>query len=47
MRSVRNGADPAPGIGLVTGAAIGAVLTLLVAGSPLVAFGLIIGAALG
>jgi hypothetical protein len=37
----------APGIGLTSGAAIGAVLALPVGGSPTVAFGLIIGAALG
>jgi hypothetical protein len=47
MRSVRNGAGSAPGIGLASGAAIGVVLALLIGGSPTVAFGLIIGAALG
>jgi hypothetical protein len=36
----------APGLGLASGAAIGAVLALVV-GIPTVAFGLVIGAALG
>jgi hypothetical protein len=47
MRSATSRAVLAPGIGLAAGAAIGVVLALLLGGSPTVAFGLIIGAALG
>jgi hypothetical protein len=47
MRSATSRAASAPGIGLASGATIGVVLALLLGGSPTVAFGLIIGAALG
>jgi hypothetical protein len=47
MRSTGRSAVSAPGLGLASGAAIGAVLALVVGGSPTVAFGLVIGAALG
>jgi outer membrane lipoprotein SlyB len=47
MRSTRTSAVLAPGLGLASGAAIGAVLALVVGGSPTVAFGLVIGATLG
>jgi predicted lipid-binding transport protein (Tim44 family) len=47
MRSARSRAASAPGIGLASGAAIGVVLALLLAGSSTAASALIIGAALG
>jgi hypothetical protein len=47
MRSVTSRVALASGIGLASGAAIGVVLALLLGGCHTVAFGLIIGAALG